>query len=424
MDDDDAIHWVVEYHGKNAVEGRKFETYDSALALFKTLSWKIACCILDDSGNELKYWGSRGGRDKAMLNWLKERQRQEEEDRKKQELAEEPQIESAEDETFWTGFCCRKRYKGDVSAMKSAVKPQRKPDPQPNLSSMFCVVTKAKKNGEVRGEFYKTASIAKARFNTLPSQPSIVVAPDGEQLECWGGSADALEMKAWWQQTSKLPKERVPKQLYYEPVILNIYDVTTVQTISAVNGALRLVGSGAYHGGVEIYGREWSFGGFPPDYDIPSDQTGVFDCVPRACEMHHFHEMVFMGRTQMSKNQVDALLEKLMRKWRGIDYDLLTHNCCNFSDAFCRELGVGPIPEWVLSAARTGAHLLDSVVSAQGEGATLRGDGDGSYEFGDLTRGAVHQIVQKGSGRQGQTVSGDCCSFAHFLKGILSKRWI
>lgn len=64
-----------------------------------------------------------------------------------------------------------------------------------------------------------------------------------------------------------------------------------------------------------------------------------------------------MGKTRMSKKEVDALIGRLMREWPGRRYDILEHNCCHFSAELCRRLGVGSLPDWVTSLARVGADL-------------------------------------------------------------------
>mmetsp|Transcript_96117 Transcript_96117/g.200786 ORF Transcript_96117/g.200786 Transcript_96117/m.200786 type:complete len:272 (-) Transcript_96117:202-1017(-) len=133
-------------------------------------------------------------------------------------------------------------------------------------------------------------------------------------------------------------------------VVLHIYDVTTTKAISAFNAGLRVVGTGAFHGAVEVYGKEWSYG-------YCEQGTGVFDCPPKGCTAHIYRESVPMGSTSMSQAEVAALVRQMQVEWPGADYDLLRRNCCSFSDAFCRRLGIGPIPKWVTNLAGAGATL-------------------------------------------------------------------
>merc|ERR1719221_784072 len=71
-----------------------------------------------------------------------------------------------------------------------------------------------------------------------------------------------------------------------------------------------------------------------------------------------------MDVTMLSKHDVRQFVELLEIEWLGRDYDLLSRNCCHFSDTFCRGLGVGPLPAWVMNLAGTGASLLNGVVTA------------------------------------------------------------
>jgi len=127
-------------------------------------------------------------------------------------------------------------------------------------------------------------------------------------------------------------------------VTLHIYDLGT--NCREVNMALRVVGSGAYHAGVEVYGKEWCFG-----------PGGICWLQPQSCPHHSYREPINMGKTRMSSRDVDSLIKQLVRAWPGQSYDILTRNCCHFSDELCRRLGMGPIPDWVLSLADTGAEF-------------------------------------------------------------------
>eukprot|EP00747_Dinoflagellata_sp_TGD_P219837 gnl/TRDRNA2_/TRDRNA2_91884_c1_seq1.p1 gnl/TRDRNA2_/TRDRNA2_91884_c1~~gnl/TRDRNA2_/TRDRNA2_91884_c1_seq1.p1 ORF type:complete len:287 (+),score=41.19 gnl/TRDRNA2_/TRDRNA2_91884_c1_seq1:89-949(+) len=133
-------------------------------------------------------------------------------------------------------------------------------------------------------------------------------------------------------------------------VTLHIYDVTGHQAVDFANRVFRTLGTGAFHAAVEIYGDEWSYGWTDKD-------TGVFSCPPRLCEAHKYRESIAMGTAKLSQFEVGRLLEDMMREWQGADYDLLRHNCCHFSDAFCQRLGVGPIPTWITSLAAAGVTL-------------------------------------------------------------------
>ncbi|CAK0889940.1 unnamed protein product [Prorocentrum cordatum] len=137
------------------------------------------------------------------------------------------------------------------------------------------------------------------------------------------------------------------------PVTLHIYDVGDQKAVSKVNQLLKPIGTGAFHGAVEVYGREeWSYG-------YIDEGTGVFSNAPKGCPMHTYRESVSMGETALSEEEVAKLIEEMKGAWPGVDYDLLRCNCCNFSDAFCVKLGVGNVPKWVTNLAGAGATLED-----------------------------------------------------------------
>uniref|UniRef100_A0A7S4UJA6 PPPDE domain-containing protein n=1 Tax=Alexandrium monilatum TaxID=311494 RepID=A0A7S4UJA6_9DINO len=139
------------------------------------------------------------------------------------------------------------------------------------------------------------------------------------------------------------------------PVTLHVYDLGPA--VAGVNAILGAVGTGAFHAGVEVYGTEWSFGCC---CDGPYG-SGIFCVPPKGCDAHVYREAVNMGETSMSKREVDDLIDRLAREWHGSSYDLLRHNCCHFSDEFCKRLGVDPVPGWVLSLAGVGAMLRSAV---------------------------------------------------------------
>mmetsp|Transcript_79599 Transcript_79599/g.200200 ORF Transcript_79599/g.200200 Transcript_79599/m.200200 type:complete len:299 (+) Transcript_79599:83-979(+) len=177
------------------------------------------------------------------------------------------------------------------------------------------------------------------------------------------------------------------------PVTLHIYDVTTDDFISKVNKYLQPIGTGAFHGAVEVYGLEWSYG-------YVENGTGVFQCTPMQCSAHHYRESVSMGTTRLSEEQVENLLQQLMHDWPGMDYDLLRHNCCHFCDDLCCRLGVGNIPDWVTNLAAAGATLEDGVYHAVSAGraaaiiaAAKAGEIDARYNIQGIAQAKARDII-------------------------------
>mmetsp|Transcript_72534 Transcript_72534/g.224228 ORF Transcript_72534/g.224228 Transcript_72534/m.224228 type:complete len:273 (-) Transcript_72534:88-906(-) len=140
-----------------------------------------------------------------------------------------------------------------------------------------------------------------------------------------------------------------------EKVILNIYDVTSAPAIKKINDHIGKLGTGAFHGAVQVYSEEWSYG-------FCDQGSGVFNCPPRGCDMHHYRESLEIGETTMSQEDVMKLVEQLETEWPGSEYDLLKHNCCVFSSEMCQRLGVGPVPGWVTNLAAAGATVQDGAI--------------------------------------------------------------
>lgn len=179
------------------------------------------------------------------------------------------------------------------------------------------------------------------------------------------------------------------------PVMLHLYNVTTNNAVSSVNAALKPLGTGAFHGAVEVNGAEWSFGYCEGD-------TGVFDCPPKGCDAHSYRESLPMGETVLSPAEVSALITRMSGEWPGESYDLLRRNCCSFSDAFCVELGVGHIPAWVVNLAGAGATVADGfeVASNQAQATAIiaaakAGEIDAKYQISGTVTAKANEAVAR-----------------------------
>mmetsp|Transcript_14291 Transcript_14291/g.30016 ORF Transcript_14291/g.30016 Transcript_14291/m.30016 type:complete len:232 (+) Transcript_14291:65-760(+) len=137
-------------------------------------------------------------------------------------------------------------------------------------------------------------------------------------------------------------------------VRLNLYNLVP----GKVNQGLQALGTGAFHAGVEVYGLEYSYG-------FQYKGTGIFTSQPRQCAGPEFLEAIEMGETTMSEESVSELVNRLKEEWIGAEYDLLRHNCCIFSNAFCEKLGVGSVPSWVTSLAAAGATVGNGVLAGK-----------------------------------------------------------
>ncbi|CAK0886344.1 unnamed protein product, partial [Prorocentrum cordatum] len=81
------------------------------------------------------------------------------------------------------------------------------------------------------------------------------------------------------------------------PVTLHVYSLGKSRQMVVVNALLSTVGSGAYHCGVEVHGREWSFRG------TDDRKTGIFSCTPKRCSDHTWHTSVPMGSVRLSVDE-------------------------------------------------------------------------------------------------------------------------
>jgi len=142
-------------------------------------------------------------------------------------------------------------------------------------------------------------------------------------------------------------------------VLLNVYDVSDTEVIQRINRFTTannavLVG-GVFHGGVEVYGREWSYG------CTEDRRTGVGAVPPRCHPQHTYRSTVHIGNTNLSREEVGALLARLAAAWPGNEYSLIHRNCINFCNALLQELGLRRVPGWVDRAARA-ASQVDTAV--------------------------------------------------------------
>lgn len=133
----------------------------------------------------------------------------------------------------------------------------------------------------------------------------------------------------------------------HSAVLLNIYDLNEEWLLSNDIFQEVLELGGAFHTGVEVYGREWSFG-----------TDGVGASCPRSHDVHVYRRSILIGYARCTPEEVEAILdEEMLPKWAGRTYNLLSRNCCTFSRALCKRLTGNVIPDWVDRLPR----VLDAV---------------------------------------------------------------
>ena len=130
------------------------------------------------------------------------------------------------------------------------------------------------------------------------------------------------------------------------PVYVNVYDMVEQ------NAYLYWAGIGIYHSGVEIYGREYAYGGH--EYDAP----GIFATLPEHAPGNVvFRERILVGTTELSPQQVYRVVQELGREFKGNRYHLLQMNCNTFSSELCYRLTGKRAPGWINRLADLAVNL-------------------------------------------------------------------
>eukprot|EP01062_Namystynia_karyoxenos_P013003 TRINITY_DN14680_c0_g1_i10.p1 TRINITY_DN14680_c0_g1~~TRINITY_DN14680_c0_g1_i10.p1 ORF type:complete len:465 (+),score=94.20 TRINITY_DN14680_c0_g1_i10:86-1480(+) len=112
-----------------------------------------------------------------------------------------------------------------------------------------------------------------------------------------------------------------------------------------------------YHSGVEVFGKEYFFGGtYSANSAIDLTRSGIQICRPRRGPFGNFKEVVSMGLSPLDKSGITRIIAEMTPDWSLGSYHLLQRNCNNFAEALLARIGCpGRPPEWVNAAARCAA---------------------------------------------------------------------
>lgn len=143
-------------------------------------------------------------------------------------------------------------------------------------------------------------------------------------------------------------------------VLINVYEVAGFGHVNRLMASPEAPIGGALHAGIEVYGREWSYGGGL------ARGSGVVCEPPRQNRQHKFRETVVMPATELSYSEVAEVVGELLDLWPAEQYHWLRKNCLTFANELCERLGVGRMPAWIDRFAR-GAGAVDQGVSMVSE---------------------------------------------------------
>ena len=124
-------------------------------------------------------------------------------------------------------------------------------------------------------------------------------------------------------------------------VTINVYDLTPM------NDWGHPFGLGAFHSGVEIDGREYTFAG----------GGGIHDTTPRDAPGATFREAIVVGTFDGGQPRLRECIEKLRPEFAPESYNIVTKNCNHFADALCRELLSKRAPGYINRLAACGSCL-------------------------------------------------------------------
>lgn len=170
----------------------------------------------------------------------------------------------------------------------------------------------------------------------------------------------AIEAGQWVQDINSAAKEaeekvRTAEWCFVKLHIYHVHHSSRVRMLNKVTKDLLQVG-GVFHTGLEVYGREYSYGSLPAGASPDDSSTGIFSCDPRRCTMHTYLRTVCLGLAQMSKDDFLALIREPAPAWQANKYHILTRNCVTFCRMLAERLcpGGDEFPAWVDSLAQAG----------------------------------------------------------------------
>ena len=123
-------------------------------------------------------------------------------------------------------------------------------------------------------------------------------------------------------------------------VMLAVYDLSRGLAAAMSQAILGEQLEGIWHTGVVVYSKEYFFGG-----GIQSLPEGRFGQVNGMLPLRMEH----IGETTKTQEELETYLLSIRSRFTAATYNLLTHNCNNFSDELSKFLTGRGIPDYIIS---------------------------------------------------------------------------
>lgn len=160
--------------------------------------------------------------------------------------------------------------------------------------------------------------------------------------------------------------------------MLNIYD------LSPANDYLFPIGLGLYHSGLEISGREYSYG---------SGGSGIFETSPKEAPGARFRCQVELGSFDGGTKELNQALDDLRSSggFGSNGYNLMKRNCNHFCNALSWRLLRKPIPAYINRLADVGNFCSCLLPKQLLEDSPVGGGDTGSQSFVVPTRASMNR---------------------------------
>lgn len=127
-------------------------------------------------------------------------------------------------------------------------------------------------------------------------------------------------------------------------VQLALYDLSNGLASQMSQAILGQRIDGIWHTGLVVYDTEYYFGG-----GIQRLPIGMFTASNGLRPV----QMIALGETQKSQSELEQYLSTINHQFTQETYDLINHNCNNFSDTLARFLTGNGIPSFIIDLPRT-----------------------------------------------------------------------